>query len=108
MGVVTHLDKAASDKDLMKGAVEVLQGQGPAMAQGYPWVAVMGQPVGDEPTNSPLDEAWQAEYKTLSTVMRSSGIKGVEVHIGRDALLKLLARTVRHKMKEKIPRIMAG
>ncbi|CAI7778388.1 unnamed protein product [Closterium sp. NIES-54] len=164
IGVITKFDQVMKDRDTAKLAVDLLQKQGAAMAQDYPWVAVIGQPLGDKDTNEPMDGAWQEEYKVLSqfakyplvavigkplgdkdtnelieaawheegssqgavtdglvmndnlsginervvTVMRANGVKGMDTPMGRDALLRLIARTVRHKMKEKIPRIMSA
>ncbi|CAI6004052.1 unnamed protein product, partial [Closterium sp. NIES-65] len=108
IGVITKFDQVMKDRDTAKLAVDLLQKQGAAMAQDYPWVAVIGQPLGDKDTNEPMDGAWQEEYKVLSQVMRANGVKGMDTPMGRDALLRLIARTVRHKMKEKIPRIMSA
>ncbi|GJP31193.1 hypothetical protein CLOM_g9880 [Closterium sp. NIES-68] len=108
IGVITKFDQVVKDRDAAKLAVDLLQRQGAAMAQDYPWVAVIGQPLGDKDTNEPMDGAWQEEFKVLSQVMRANGVKGMDTPMGRDALLRLIARTVRHKMKEKIPRIMSA
>ena len=106
--MITKLDLVGSDKSAAKAAIELLQGSGPSMAQDYPWVAVIGQPVGDVDSNSSLDKAWGEELKTLSQALRANGVKGMEGNFGRDALLRTVARTVRQRLKEKIPRIMAG
>ncbi|GJP35777.1 hypothetical protein CLOM_g20304 [Closterium sp. NIES-68] len=108
IGVITQFERVVADKPAAKLALELLQGQGAAMAQDYPWVAVMGQPLGDKDTDAPMDEAWAGEQKALLSVMRALGVKGMEGAMGRDALLRMIARTMRRKMKEKIPRIMAG
>ncbi|CAI6012904.1 unnamed protein product [Closterium sp. NIES-65] len=108
IGVITQFERVVSDKAAAKLALELLQGQGAAMAQDYPWVPVLGQPLGDANTDAPMDEAWQGEQKALASVMRALGVKGMEGSMGRDALLRMIARTMRSKMKEKIPRIMAG
>ncbi|CAI7776791.1 unnamed protein product, partial [Closterium sp. NIES-54] len=108
IGVITQFERVVTDKAAAKLALELLQGQGAAMAQDYPWVPVLGQPLGDADTDAPMDEAWQAEQKALASVMRALGVKGMEGSMGRDALLRMIARTMRRQMKEKIPRIMAG
>ncbi|CAI7775974.1 unnamed protein product [Closterium sp. NIES-53] len=66
IGVITKFDQVMKDRDTAKLAVDLLQKQGAAMAQDYPWVAVIGQPLGDKDTNEPMDGAWQEEYKVLS------------------------------------------
>ncbi|CAI5514688.1 unnamed protein product [Closterium sp. Naga37s-1] len=108
IGVITQFDRVVTDKAAAKLALELLQGQGAAMAQDYPWVPVLGQPLGDADTDAPMDEAWAGEQKALASVMRALGVKGMEGSMGRDALLRMIARTMRRQMKEKIPRIMAG
>jgi len=108
VGVVTKLDEVASDKDTLKAALDLLQGQGAAMASGYPWVAVMGQPKGTSRPTRPWTRPGRRRSRRWGSLCGAAGTRGSDVSMGRDALLRILARTVRQKMKEKIPRIMAG
>ena len=107
VGVITKLDVVADDKAAIQSVIEFITGQGPSVAQDYPWVAVMGQPTPDV-TGDSLAEAWVAENKILGGVVRSTGAKGLEASLGREALVRTLARQMRKRMKDRIPRILTG
>eukprot|EP00271_Cylindrocystis_brebissonii_P009737 TRINITY_DN248_c0_g2_i1.p1 TRINITY_DN248_c0_g2~~TRINITY_DN248_c0_g2_i1.p1 ORF type:complete len:1019 (+),score=213.90 TRINITY_DN248_c0_g2_i1:211-3267(+) len=113
VGVVTKLDEVAEDRATVTAVVDILTGQGPSMAQEYPWVAVIGQPpsdpalVGDARSDS-LEDAWRLEAKALPSILRAQGAKGLEPCLGREGLVRTLARQIRKRMKERIPRIMDG
>lgn len=110
VGVITKLDQVGEDKEAVSSVIELVTGQGPSMAQGFPWVAVIGQPTNDKSENvgDYLDGAWKAETQTLGSVFRAFGGKGLESTLGREALVRTLARQMRKRMKERIPKIMSS
>eukprot|EP00897_Mesotaenium_endlicherianum_P008361 jgi/Mesen1/7553/ME000392S06821 len=110
VGVITKLDEVSGDKDAVTAVVQLLTGLGPTQAQDFPWVVAIGQPTTAESAvgiSESLEAAWKAEIDTLSSILRANGGRGLEPSIGRNGLMKVLARQMRQRMKERIPKLMS-
>lgn len=106
--MISKVDQAASDQRSLAAVNALLVGQGPSSTLDVPWVALIGQSVSIAAAHSSsedsLDTAWKAEMETLKSILNGAPSS----KLGRIALVEVLSRQIRQRMKQRLPNILSG
>lgn len=90
----------------------LLAGQGPHNTADIPWVVLIGQSVwlasaqsgGSAGAENSLETAWRAESESLKSIL--SGAPPSK--LGRVALVDMLGKQIRNRMKVRLPNVLTG
>ncbi|KAF6142203.1 hypothetical protein GIB67_037121 [Kingdonia uniflora] len=111
IGVISKIDKVASDQKILAAVQALLLNQGPRNASDIPWVALIGQSVsiasaqsGSVGSENSLETAWRAESESLKSILTGAP----QNKLGRVALVETLARQIRNRMKIRLPGLLSG
>ncbi|KAG0632286.1 hypothetical protein M758_1G317400 [Ceratodon purpureus] len=107
VGVISKVDQAASDRRSLDAVAALLSGNGPAITQEIPWVAMIGQSVSiaaAHGSEDSLDTAWKAEAESLKSLLTQAA----PTKLGRVALVEAIAKQIRKRLKQRIPTLLSG
>lgn len=102
----------AGEQKSLAAVQALLAGQGPHSTADIPWVALIGQSVsiasaqsgGSVGAENSLETAWRAESESLKSIL--SGAPPSK--LGRVALVDVLGKQIRNRMKVRLPNVLTG
>lgn len=107
VGVISKVDQAASDRRSLDAVAALLSGNGPAITQEIPWVAMIGQSVSiaaAHGSEDSLETAWKAEAESLKSLLTQAA----PTKLGRVALVETIAKQIRKRLKQRMPTLLSG
>ncbi|KAF3338240.1 dynamin-2A-like protein [Carex littledalei] len=112
VGVISKIDQVAGEQKSLAAVQALLAGQGPRSTVDIPFVALIGQSVsiasaqsgGSVGAENSLETAWRAESESLKSIL--SGAPPSK--LGRVALVDMLGKQIRSRMKVRLPNVLSG